>query len=101
MQSRAGSLIAAQQNGELEPLPWPRRHRSCTTRELVALAQGKESTVGESYEIDLWAAQQLPSEHVALLRGRVQDSDEDRQVMLNQRRTPSSSAGRRQQSRQP
>jgi predicted phosphodiesterase len=41
--------------------------RGNADRELVALAQGKESTVGEPYEIDLWAAQQLSAEHVALL----------------------------------
>jgi predicted phosphodiesterase len=41
--------------------------RGNVDRELVALAQGKESTVGEPYEIDLWAAQQLSAEHVALL----------------------------------
>jgi predicted phosphodiesterase len=41
--------------------------RANADRELVALAQGKESTVGEPYEIDLWAAQQLSAEHVALL----------------------------------
>jgi putative phosphoesterase len=43
--------------------------RGNADRELVALAQGKESTVGEPYEIDLWAAQQLSAEHVELLAG--------------------------------
>lgn len=41
--------------------------RGNADRELVALAQGKESTVGEPYEIDLWAARQLSAEQVALL----------------------------------
>ena len=41
--------------------------RGNADRELVALAQGKESTGGKPYEIDLWAAQQLSAEHVALL----------------------------------
>jgi predicted phosphodiesterase len=43
--------------------------RGNADRELVALAQGKPSTVGEPYEIDVWAAQQLSPDQVALLDG--------------------------------
>jgi predicted phosphodiesterase len=43
--------------------------RGNADRELVALARGEESTVGEPYEIDLWAAQQLSPDHVRLLAG--------------------------------
>lgn len=41
--------------------------RGNADRELVALARGEESTVGEPYEIDLWAAQQLSPDQVVLL----------------------------------
>lgn len=44
--------------------------RGNADRELVALANGEDSTaVGGPYEVDLWAAPQLSSEHVALLAG--------------------------------
>ncbi|GAB2647236.1 metallophosphoesterase family protein [Kribbella swartbergensis] len=43
--------------------------RGNADRELVALAEGRPSTVGEPYEIDMWAAKQLSPEHVALLAG--------------------------------
>jgi len=41
--------------------------RGNADRELVALARGEESTVGEPYEIDQWAASQLTAAHVDLL----------------------------------
>lgn len=41
--------------------------RGNADRELVALAEGRPSTVGEPYEIDMWAAKQLTPEHIALL----------------------------------
>jgi len=43
--------------------------RGNADRELVALAQGHASTVGQAYEVDLWAAFQLSTEHVELLAG--------------------------------
>jgi len=43
--------------------------RGNADRELAALARGHASTVGDPYEIDLWAASQLSSEHVSLLDG--------------------------------
>lgn len=43
--------------------------RGNADRELVALARGEPSTVGEPYEIDAWAASQLSSGDVALLDG--------------------------------
>jgi len=44
--------------------------RGNADRELVALARGHASTAGgDPYEIDLWAANQLSSEHVTLLDG--------------------------------
>lgn len=43
--------------------------RGNADRELVALARGEESTVGEPYEIDEWAASQLAPAHVELLAG--------------------------------
>jgi len=41
--------------------------RGNADRELVALAQGRESTAGEVYDVDLWAAAQLAPRHVDLL----------------------------------
>ncbi len=43
--------------------------RGNADRELVALARGEGSTAGEPYEVDLWAAAQLPPRHVELLAG--------------------------------
>lgn len=43
--------------------------RGNADRELVALARGQESTVGQPYEIDVWAAAQLSPAHVELLAG--------------------------------
>lgn len=43
--------------------------RGNADRELVALARGEESTVGEPYEVDEWAAGQLAPAHVELLAG--------------------------------
>lgn len=43
--------------------------RGNADRELVALAQGHASTVGQAYEVGLWAASQLSTEHVELLAG--------------------------------
>lgn len=43
--------------------------RGNADRELVALANGEPSTVGEAYPIDLWAAQQLSTAHIELLAG--------------------------------
>lgn len=43
--------------------------RGNADRELVALAKGEPSTVGEAYQVDVWAAQQLSAEQVALLAG--------------------------------
>ncbi len=41
--------------------------RGNADRELVALARGLPSTVGEPYPVDLWAAGQLGEDHVRLL----------------------------------
>ena len=41
--------------------------RGNADRELVALARGQESSVGEPYEIDVWAAQQLSADQVTTL----------------------------------
>lgn len=41
--------------------------RGNADRELVALANGEASTVGEAYGMDVWAAQQLSAAHVELL----------------------------------
>lgn len=43
--------------------------RGNADRELVALARGQESTVGEPYDADLWAAAQLRPAHVDMLAG--------------------------------
>lgn len=43
--------------------------RGNADRELVALARGERSTAGEPYEVDAWAAAQLPAGHVELLAG--------------------------------
>lgn len=43
--------------------------RGNADRELVALANGEPSTVEQAYPIDLWAAQQLSTEHIELLDG--------------------------------
>jgi predicted phosphodiesterase len=43
--------------------------RGNADRELVALALGQNSTVGEPYEVDLWAAAQLPPASIELLAG--------------------------------
>jgi putative phosphoesterase len=43
--------------------------RGNADRELVALAKGEPSTVGEAYPIDMWAAQQLSTVHIELLAG--------------------------------
>ena len=41
--------------------------RGNADRELVALARGEDSTVGEPYDVDVWAAAQLSPDHVTLL----------------------------------
>ncbi len=43
--------------------------RGNADRELVALGRGEPSTVGEAYDIDLWAAGQLSPAHLDLLAG--------------------------------
>lgn len=49
--------------------------RGNADRELVALAKGEPSTVGEAYPIDLWAAQQLSTTHLELLAGLPRPGD--------------------------
>lgn len=41
--------------------------RGDADRELVALARGQESTVGEPYEVDAWAADELTEDQVTML----------------------------------
>ena len=43
--------------------------RGNADRELVALANGDPSTMGEAYAVDAWAARQLSPEHAGLLAG--------------------------------